>query len=155
MSIFIHDGTGKNKHNCFCPRCGSLTGKIVHFGPKEAVTTCPNCGTINYAAKPNNTCGKCFRLMAGGSVRILKKKEKIPDQNVCSSCAQDIRDEQIIVRNGGLFFRCQECGKTGIILPESGLKIREEIGKGYNIKDEGGFYPACGVDFKRCAQHEK
>jgi hypothetical protein len=154
VTIHIHKSEGKNHHKRLCPRCGVATGEIAQFKAKEPVTTCPHCGTVNYAAGTSAACGRCSKPMTGGRTRPIRKKEPVPSHVACPKCAEEIRGEQTIVTNGGLFFRCKECGKTGIVLPESGVKIRADIGKGYEKPDEHGKYLACGIEFKACKQHD-
>jgi hypothetical protein len=78
----------------------------------------------------------------------------LPSSSLCAKCEELSKKELELVRQGGLFFRCKECGRGGVILANSALPIREKIDKEkYAVPNADGLYPECGIEFDKCVQH--
>ena len=151
MDPVIHKKDGLVPHFTFCPRCGD-SGAIEMFNAEDYVTTCPSCTVVNYGAGLEGVCN-CGAALSEGRTRRLEFDERVPSPALCVRYQELSNREAEVVSQGGVFFRCSECGRGGALLPESGLLIRDKIDLEKFGAKEDGTYPDCGVEFTQCDQH--
>lgn len=159
MGIHLHNEKGVNPRLTFCPRCGGEGKEIVLLGTKERVYTCSECGGQNFGGFDTSMgrplCGVCGCDQRGNKdFRVIAENEKIPG-SMCASCEKELKEYNQIVADGGVHFKCNECGAQGVIKSEApfAMEVRKHHGEEYSEKQEDGTYKACGVAFDHCAEH--
>ncbi len=151
MSLILHKDKGVNPHLTTCPRCGSAGDEIVLLGAHDKKVTCQDCGQLHYGETKRSlkhTCKNC-----GESALV---EEAIGDNEklcggLCTKCEEELESFQQIVADGGLHFRCKECGRQGVITAcKKTQDIRErglEMGLIKTIDAE------MGIEFEKCVEH--
>jgi len=151
--IELHPTLGVNPRMTFCPRCGGDGPELVLVGRDNAKYTCPECGAV-HLGRPDNVpeqlyrgCQKCgSRYDRGWERRELSEFEKLPG-SLCADCEKEIEEHQELVAQGGVYWRCAECGKQGVIRAGDYASAVRESAK-IAAPDP------VGVEFERCSEHE-
>ena len=123
---------GVNAHITFCPRCGGEGDSIVLVGARKNVLKCNNCGMNIFGHRQSDACPSCGnkRQAYGMSdqftfVRKIGDWEKLP--MICKKCEDEMTLFRSIVREGGIYWKCKDCHKEGVLkssAPLAGL-VRE------------------------------
>jgi len=144
-SITLDPKLGVNPHLTYCPRCGGDGRELMLIGNRKNKITCPSCGTVNFGSRPSENCGKCKTNLRGGKVDRIEDNERLPG-GLCEACEQEVMEHKRLVEEGGVYFKCSECGIEGVIRAEAPLA--QEVRKEMNIPA-----PApCGVEIT-CKNH--
>jgi hypothetical protein len=155
MKVIINESDGSSKHPTFCRRCGKVVRRVVALSRRSLVVQCPNCQAFVYGAEVTSKCG-CGATLIEVLGRHVLEGERIPNPELCTACELLTKQEEDVVAEGGAFYRCSECKRSGVMVVESGLRFRSMKGnEEYNIKDENGHYGQFGVVFDKCEQHGK
>lgn len=141
----------------FCPRCGKDENEIVLVGARQNILKCRECGTTIFGHRQSDACPKCGnkRRAYGMSdefdfVRKIEAHERLPG-GICDECEKEILSHKEIVRQGGIYWKCKDCQREGVIKASAPLAgvVREKTGiappnpVGIEFTKEQGC-PACG-----------
>lgn len=86
--------------------------------------------------------------------KLVPKDEPIV-QGLCTSCEDKFTADAETVLQGGMFFRCAECGKRGVIHKCQFVdEFRASMGEEYTHPNEEGIYPAVFGEFENCSKHK-
>jgi predicted RNA-binding Zn-ribbon protein involved in translation (DUF1610 family) len=137
----------------YCPRCGEDT-KAVAMGEIRKATL--SNGQLVYAQK-----GREAKMQADLVVKNmvaqgesltwidLEPDERVPDNSVCEKCANELSEWADMVKRGGVYFKCRECGANGIV--HAGTELAEQVRESQKIAA-----PApVGMEFAACEQHKQ
>lgn len=147
--IILHPKLGLNPRRTVCNKCGNDGEAILLLGIGNYVATCSKCAMVTYGVTRNYR-KKCLRC--GNSkynIRELKPSEKIP--TICNKCSAEIEKFSKMLKEGGLPFRCAECGLSGIA-PDSDYvrKYRKRALQEGLIKNINDSF---GIEFSTCKEH--
>jgi len=119
----------------FCPRCGRDSDTKIAVTPENAKYKCPECGSIHYGIPkqrgPHRTCFRCELLFGDNWVpAALADWERIPSDNICTVCEEEIAKMEDTVKRGGVYWRCEDCSTTGTFPPDHSIAIeaRKKLG---------------------------
>jgi len=150
--IPIHPERGLDPHLTFCPRCGGETNGLTIGVIRKAEI--PN-GQLVYAQRGSEQKMR-KRLLEQGMIsdherldwRELGENERVPDSSVCEQCKTELTDWADLVKQGGCYFKCNQCGCNGVINPgsEMAAAVRKATGKPPP--------QPCGVAFETCDSHK-
>ena len=98
----------------------------------------------------------------------MEENEVLPT-GLCDTCQKETDEHKAIVLKGGVYFKCEQCGKTGVIreTAEYAKHVREamtEKAKKETPKthipadyvhptDSDGKYLPLGIAFNKCEEH--
>lgn len=153
MSIRLHKEKGVNPRLTVCYKCGESVG-VALLGCRDFKEVCLACGMAYIGGRKNrgDSCQGC------GSDDFKREEigefEKIPD--ICDSCEKEVEDHREFVREGGIYWKCVDCGATGVIKnspfavsvrEQLGVKPPDPCGIEFTKKSTNGLScPACGTD---------
>lgn len=107
--MIVDPKEGLNTRELVCPRCGTSTGS-VHLGAHKFAGICNVCKIFNVGLPATmSACGNCGSLDIRPSV--IPPSTKLP--KLCDGCLVEISAASDVVREGGVMWRCDDCGKTG------------------------------------------
>lgn len=149
QGIQLHPTLGVNARLTVCWQCGEAGQDLMLLGIRNFKDICSNCGTVHYGgANKEGFQRKCAKCECYGPFNreMLTEFEKIP-AGLCKKCQDEKDMHDSIVKAGGVYFRCKECGKHGVIKAESGLSkaVREHSGVAAPMP--------VGIEFKECKEH--
>lgn len=138
--IRLHPTKGVNPKMTVCRGCGKDVG-IALIGAEDWIYKCKDCGA-NFIGRPDPgvPCRKEHHTIE--KVREIGEHEKLPIE-LCDECAKKEEAAANAVKEGGVFWRCTDCGSNGAILAESPMAIA--VRKQLNIKAPN----PCGVEFSK------
>lgn len=139
-SITLHPEKGVNPKITICINCGKDNG-VALVGINDKVIEC-SCGTQNVCAKFGDKCPNCgSRLSSANKWRVLGDNEKI-QSGLCDECRDELTKFEAIVKEGGVHWKCSDCGSHGVIKRcDYSLKVKEQMGLGEDAP--------CGVLFDK------
>jgi hypothetical protein len=143
--ITLHPRLGFNPHMCYCPRCGGESPELMLIGNRTNVRECSGCKKELIGFMSSERCPTCGEL-AGAIIRTIGEHDKLPG-GLCVACQEEVHKEEAIVKAGGVYFRCLECGKRGVIIASS------RLAKGVRKTMKIAAPAPCGVEFGKCAEH--
>jgi hypothetical protein len=143
--LSLHPKLGVNPHLCCCPRCWKDNGELVLIGNRTSIRKCGGCGTKLVGHRYSEPCPKCRHNGPHEEVGQVGERDKIPT-GLCADCKKELAEHKAIVDAGGIYFRCKQCGKNGVIRPEA------ELCKMVRDKMEIPTGP-CGIEFQTCKEH--
>ena len=119
---------GVNPTICQCERCGKETGAIVLAG-KCNKYECQECGAEMFGQKKPAKCSGCGGYLVISTDQDVAAPRYIR-QGLCPDCEEEIAKQENLVRLGGIFWRCSECGSSGVIRPgtDMALMVRHKLG---------------------------
>jgi hypothetical protein len=145
-SIRLHSRLGVNPRLTICRRCGGTGEELILLGDKNYVDTC-SCGLHVYGGISGiSPCPKC-KATGGVKRRTLEDNERLPSGSLCRDCEKEAKEFAKIVADGGIYFKCEECKREGVIKPESGCSISVRKKLNFAAPDP------CGIEFQKCEQH--
>ena len=123
MSLRLHKTKGLNPRLTYCPRCHGEGPEIILVGAHDGVYECTACGMMHIGKPKKGECAKCGSTVVFS--RKLGENERLPG-SLCKGCEEQIQ----VVRDGGIFFKCKDCGAIGAIKKNAELakKVRERTG---------------------------
>lgn len=152
MSITLHPTRGLNPHLTFCSRCGRETNELILIGNRDDLRKCASCGSGLIGMRRNDPCGKCGNTGPHELIRKIDDNERLPASQLCDDCKKEMEENSEIVRQGGVYWKCEECNRSGVIRPGSyASSVRAGVArqKGVELWTE-----PCGIGFNKCAQHQ-
>lgn len=114
----LHPKKGLNPHMLLCERCGEAYG-IAVIGNEDKIYQCESC-EVFYLAARSKKCPGCGKR-SGRFVKELHDYEPIVN-GLCKNCEEELKHLTDLVREGGLFFKCENCGSEGVIKPSDTTK---------------------------------
>lgn len=141
--MLLHSKLGVNPRLTVCPRCGGDTNEIVLLGNYNSIKECVGCGARVVGPTKECACGcRNYRV-----VRELDAHEKLTSSSLCDACAAELKEHEAIVADGGIYFKCDQCGSSGVIRGSAQLAqaLRRKTGKAAP--------EPIGVRFETCEQH--
>ena len=121
-SIKVSKEHGVNPTMAVCARCGKDTGELLLLGRCNEYT-CNDCGAQTYGLlKKGTKCKQCasMRLRKTGTDIEAPMHLKL---GLCKECVDRDKEHAALVRQGGVYWRCQACGSFGVIRPGTGMAI--------------------------------
>ena len=143
--LILHPEKGVNPRLTFCMQCGGDGEDLIMLGANESKYTCPECGCVHYGRPDKRQCGQCGQHFHRDNWRREKigEYEKLPASRPCALCREKNEECAKVVAEGGIHWRCKDCGSAGAIRAASELAI--DIRKQMGIEA-----PApCGVEFDK------
>lgn len=149
MSLRLHKTLGVNPHQTFCPLCKEDHDQIVLIGANVRIYACTRCRVEVYGGHaPGQPCPTCGGHHTMVHVSDIKEGEKIPANCPCVKCQAEQKEHADAVAAGGVYWRCRECKKQGVIIAES--EMAKAIRAAAKIEP-----PAkVGVEFEKCLEHQ-
>lgn len=163
MSIPISRDGGLEPHLTYCPRCGGetpeLTIGVAYWltweGPisnEYGFNRGQKIGVYNRGRRSPllKTMGLEHVPNWLGRVHV-ERHEKLPASEPCDECKAEIEEHKQIVKDGGVYFKCAECGRDGVIKDSPfARRVREisvDVGRSKNV------HKPCGIQFVKCTEH--
>ena len=139
MSIRLHPEKGVNPRLSYCPRCGGDSNELFLIGANEWIYECSACSQKIIGYPRLGMCPEC-KNRGVTRYRKLDEHEKLPG-SLCSACVKEVAEHKAIVAEGGVYWRCLKCEKSGVIRGESELAIAVRKAHGIEAPDP------CGIEF--------
>ncbi len=145
--IPLHPEKGVNPHMTVCPGCGKEGDEIILVGANNCVLECQACNKKQLGKKRARKCLTCGAQELH-FVREMDDTERLP--SLCEECADMEKKAADAVKEGGVFWKCKDCGAGGAIMAESELaqNVRKELDmeppKPCGIELSKANCPACG-----------
>lgn len=147
--IILDKERGVNPHMTVCPRCGKDGPEIMLLGNSDYLHECSSCGASIVHRKVCSRCPKCSSRDVK-RIRRIGENERISG-SLCDECSAKDKECEAAVKEGGVFWRCKDCGSAGALRKDSELakKVRESAGikppdlVGIEFSKEEGC-PVCG-----------
>lgn len=147
--IPISKNNGINPTILICSMCGKELNELALVGKCNKIE-CLHCGKIIYGNK-RTPCPACNST----NLKVLEYDVEVPMRMVgglCEECADKQAAMEKAVSEGGIYFRCTDCGSTGAIKADTALSkaVREEMGieapKPCGIEFNKDSCPVCGKE---------
>lgn len=139
----LHKTNGLNPRMTYCPRCGGEGQSLILLGVHEYKGKCATHGVV-YGARLSCPAKGCMQGLSDS--RMIGEHERLPDSEPCNTCRDEITQHADIVAAGGVYFKCDECHKTGVIKKSPLADIVREHSNNPT--------PApCGIQFGACSEH--
>jgi hypothetical protein len=138
VNIPLHPEKGVNPHMTYCPMCNGDGPDLLLVGRDDGVYECSSCHVMQFGRGRDHKCGSCGERL-GARVRSLKDGERLPG-SLCAKCEAEAKAHAEIVAAGGVYWRCTNCRKGGVIKPNAYTK---------QVRDERNVQPPAplGVEF--------
>lgn len=152
MSIPIHKDRGIDPHLTYCQRCGGEADELTLGVLMKAEL--PN-GQWVYANRGKTE--KLRRELEQKKIipfqtylqwqEITDTRERVPASEPCKKCRDELDMMEEIVKRGGCYFKCAECGQEGV--------LRETSTIAKQVRKLAGIEPPepVGFEFEACVQH--
>jgi len=137
--VMLHPRLGLNPRLTVCPRCGQDGPEIALLGIANSIYRCRGCD-VNFVG---HKCPKCGTTCGLEKVRQLEDGERLLG-SVCEACKEKQREVDEVVRQGGVYWRCTDCGSSGA-LRKCGFTERARLIAGNGTRYEG----PCGVNLSK------
>lgn len=149
-NIPLHPKRGLDTHLTYCPRCGGDSNSLIigrttvaHVPDKpHKIITCWTFG------KGKEIQAELRRKNIDFNTREANEGERLPG-DLCKKCEEELTLHRSIVEEGGVYFRCKECGCNGVIKGDSELAKEVRQSSGIEAPNPVGF------EFDNCSQHGK
>ncbi len=136
MSIPLSKEHGINPALTICPRCRGEGRDLVLAGNSNK-WKCLNCDRLHVvyvgqALKMECECGNRYRNNKSRWENVGKfdgSKDKAIG-GLCEACEKEMAEHKKIVEAGGVYWRCKDCGSSGVIKADSDYSkaVRKELG---------------------------
>jgi hypothetical protein len=142
-SIPISQKHGVNPALIICAQCGKETGALVLPGQVNRYS-CADCGEKNiFLHRAGDGCPNCKnkhdRLTR--TATDVEMPRHIRNGDLCDACAKKQEEMRAVVRDGGVYWKCKDCGSNGAIKADAKLAVHVRA----EMKIQA---PApCGVEF--------
>ena len=147
--ILLHKEKGLNPKLTFCLRCGNDANEIMLIGKNDGKYKCSACGMTSYGKQKRDRCPKCehdFYMVRTG---IIEEYDKLPASDYCDDCKKEIKAHKEIVADGGIYWKCSKCDRSGVIKVSAPLAT--EVRRQHGIAPPAPY----GIDFVCPACHLK
>ena len=137
--MLLHKDKGLNPRMTYCPQCGLESSELVLLGAIDNFYICNLCGqkSIGYP-KRHCSCGGMFVFD-----RKIGEYEKLPASQPCDKCQALNKEMEEEVSLGGVYWKCIDCGSTGVIKHEH--QLSKDVRKQLNVEAP----KPCGVEFTK------
>jgi len=144
--IPISEKGGIEPHLTFCTRCGGETQELTIGVVFEA--TLHDGRKLYYNRGQQRQALRSAKLDRSdvASTRHVEENEKLPASQPCKSCMDELKEHAEIVKAGGIYWKCGDCGQSGVIKK---TKFADMIRKAHKIEAP----KSCGVEFVKCKEH--
>ena len=142
-SIPLSQKHGVNPSVCVCTNCGEDTGALVLPGRTNKYKC--GCGRIAYGVKASDF-GTCNCGRSSETWDRIETDAEMPHKigmGICDKCEAMFEEHHAIVERGGIYWKCSDCGSTGVVRETSELSIH--VRKQMNMPAPG----QCGVEFSK------
>lgn len=149
----IHPTQGVNPHLtfCFCSRCGKDVNELILIGNHDDLRKCASCGSGLIGMRRNDPCGKCGDTGPHELIRKIDEGERLPASQLCDDCKKEMVEHAEIVRQGGVYWKCEECNRSGVIRPgEFSNSVRSAHARHHGVPT---WDKPCGIGFRKCSEH--
>ena len=127
----------------YCTRCGGEANELILLGAVETIYTCNGCGANHIGRPERDKCGRCGHVGGFTPQRKVEDHERLPAQDICDKCKEEIKSFHEEVERGGVFWKCKDCKKEGVMKATAQYSIL--VRKAMKIEA-----PAkCGVEFDK------
>ncbi len=146
---------GMNPALTLCPRCKKNTTGVILPGAASLFECSQGHKIVGRREGKCTLCGdpsENWRLLERG---IEASKHPIVGTELCDGCKAELAEYEEIVRSGGVYWRCKDCGSSGVIKPNStfcqmvrnqaGIQAPDPIGVEFSKEHD---CPVCGPDPK-------
>jgi rubrerythrin len=118
MSILISKKHGVNPTITMCRLCGEETGEIMLLGECNEYK-CSACGSTTFGRMADNKkkCPQCGSSRIDMIASDVKAPMQLKSGGICEKCKAIDIEHAALVRQGGVYWRCQTCGSAGVIRP--------------------------------------
>jgi hypothetical protein len=145
QDLLLHPKKGLNPRLTTCARCGGEGRDLLLLGKADYKDICDECSAVHYGgANKDSSSGRraCFHCGSSSFTRKpLEELEKVP-HGLCQACEQEVALHKKLVEEGGIYWKCKDCGASGVIKDSPLSKhVREQL----NIKAP----EACGLEFSK------
>lgn len=115
-SIMLDPERGLNPGLTCCPRCGGEGNEIALVGLAK-LWKCGRCGAVHVeqGKRPPRKCQKCGHGLFSFVEDFDGWKHKVAGSEPCGRCKKELAKFIEIVKAGGVFWRCKDCGAEGVI----------------------------------------
>lgn len=134
-SIHIDKERGVNPGVLGCERCGEDYG-VALYGTGGYKKKCGNCGTTNICKRGERECAKCHMVRLGPPVR-LAESEKVYI-GLCTKCEEAQKATDEAVKDGGIYWKCSDCGAAGALKKDAELAKAVRAQSGISAPDPVG-----------------
>lgn len=149
MNIPLDEEKGLNPIITICPICYEQTEEIALAGNSD-IYECNNCHEkiISYPGKKIECkCGNIKTILSPDNFKLLRKfdteKDEVYSQQPCDKCKKILEEQEEQIKNGGIYFRCKNCGSNGVIKAgETTSNIRKQL----NRKE----FEIFGIEYNTC-----
>lgn len=136
--IKLHPEKGLNPHMTFCSHCGEESEELVLLGAEDKKYTCPKCDALHFG-RPDpksdmqnlRACQKCGHPFdSQWANAVIEEWEKLPSTEPCKKCQERLNVAGEAVKEGGIFWKCDDCGSHGAIHKDAPIAklVREKMG---------------------------
>ena len=136
--IVLDEKKGINPRLTFCTNCGGDAEELMLIGNQTKVYRCNSCDTIHYGSVYKKECQNCGNENWSFD-HDLVDNEKLPASEPCEKC-KNVDEE---VKNGGVYWKCRDCGSKGAVKADAQLSIDVREKMGISAPDP------CGVEFNK------
>ena len=145
-----------NLYKTVCPECGAPTDGIL---PGNIFHTQLPSGQTVFAQSHEKNQARNFLVKQGALSEFVTLKwipvaagQRVPGRDRCEKCEAHyarIKEMQEEVEAGGVAWRCEECGKAGVVTADYVFAQQ--------IRRESGLEAPemCAVNYEACADHEE
>ena len=112
MGIILDKKLGVNPVLTYCPRCGEATNELLLVGT-AAKYECTNCQR-KFIGRPR-VCDNCGSSTFTNLGKIDGTHERLPATDICDNCKKEIKEFNEEIEKGGVAWKCEDCGNTGVI----------------------------------------
>jgi len=128
----------------FCLRCGQGITGLPNNKIKKC--RCPECGTIHYGLPDKigraRACGSCERIYdKTWKVMAWEDWECMPSKDPCPACKEELTMMANVVKQGGIYWRCNKCHHSGVVGADS------ELSKKVRLTSKTPAPDPVGIDF--------
>ena len=119
-SIPLSKDRGLNARLTTCTHCGKDGRELALIGSGDYLHDCRTCGAKVLGTKQMRKCPSCKEVGSLYVDRRLEDNEKLP-MGLCEECENKSKEAEEIVKAGGIYWKCSDCGSSGAIRAESGM----------------------------------
>lgn len=112
MGLILHKEKGLNPHLTICPQCRGEANELILLGIHDKKYECMNCNQIHMGRPKKGECMRCGKLSLK-QIGELGEYEKLPATEPCDKCKAKNKAVEKAVAEGGIHWKCKDCGSTG------------------------------------------
>lgn len=128
MSLPLHPEKGVNPRVTCCRNCGKDVG-VVLLGAHDGIYKCSDCGQM-FIGPPDRRHPCKINHHSIQRTGKVEEHEKLPIE-VCEECMQKEKECDQVVKEGGVYWKCEDCGSGGAI--KASAPLAQAVRKQMNI----------------------